>query len=301
MPKSLWYAEWFSNDQQWLYSIQEFIFRKKTPYQLLEILELTHLGRCLFLDNRLQSSEFDEFIYHETLVHIPLLTHPSPKSVLIIGGGEGATLREALKHPVERVVMVDIDKEVVDASIRYLPGWSDGAFDDPRVEVHFDDARKWIENTQERFDCIISDLTEPVEDSPARFLFTLEFYQLMNKILTPDGLVSCQSGTTVPFYAEFFTSLYRTLGQVFPIVAPYQVVVPSFHWPWGFNVASLNYDPRMIDASLLKERIAERHLSFRYYNPGVHHAIFKLPAYLYEALKVGKILTDQKPFIWEGE
>lgn len=301
MTKSIWYSEWFSNDQQWLYSVDELIFRKISRYQLIEILELTHLGRCLFLDNRLQSSECDEFVYHEALVHVPLLTHPSPKSVLIIGGGEGATLREVLKHPVERAVMVDIDKEVVDASIRYLPTWSNGAFDDPRTEVHFEDARKWVENTNEKFDCIISDLTEPVEDSPARFLFTLEFYKLLNRVLAPDGLVSLQGGTAVHFYAEFFCSLVRTLGQIFSITAPFQAVVPSFHWPWGFIVASLNYDPRMIDANLLRQRIDERKLTFRYYNTDVHRALFKLPAYLKQALTTGKILTDQAPFTWEGE
>ncbi|HIE06190.1 MAG TPA: polyamine aminopropyltransferase [bacterium (Candidatus Stahlbacteria)] len=301
MTNPLWYSEWFSNEQQWLYAVKECIFRKKTPYQLIEILELTNLGRCIFLDNRLQSAECDEFVYHEALVHIPLLTHPSPRTVLIIGGGEGATLREVLKHPVERAVMVDIDQDVVDASIRYLPTWSDGAFDDPRAEVHFEDARQWIENTNERFDCIISDLTEPVEKSPARLLFTLEFYKLIQRALTPDGLISLQGGTTVHFYAEFFVNLVQTLRQIFSVVAPFQVVVPTFHWPWGFIVASSSYDPQSIDINLLKQRTRERGLQFRYYNPEIQHALFKLPTYLRAMLKQGKVLTDQTPFTWEGE
>ncbi|RKX69478.1 spermidine synthase [candidate division WOR-3 bacterium] len=300
MPKSQWYVEWFSDDQQWLYSVKEHIFQKRTPYQYIEILELTHLGRCLFLDQRLQSAECDEFIYHEALVHLALLTHPAPESVLIIGGGEGATLREVLRHPVKRAVMVDIDKEVVDASIRYLPTWSNGAFDDPRTELHFEDARKWVERTNERFDCIISDLTEPIEDSPARYLFTLEFYQRVNEILTPDGILVCQAGTTVHFYAQFFVSLIQTLRRIFPVVAPYQVVVPTFHWPWGFIIGSKNYDPRSIDRDLLNERIAQRELKLRYYNRDLHYALFTLPTYFNELIKRGRVLTDKEPFVWEG-
>ena len=300
MPKAQWYVEWFSDDQQWHYSVNEVIFKKKSPYQLIEILELNRLGRCLFLDHRLQSAECDEFIYHEALVHPSLLTHPLPERILIIGGGEGAVLREILKHPVREVVMVDIDCDVVDASIRYLPTWSCGAFGDSRVKLIFEDAREWVETTDEKFDCIISDLTEPIEDSPAKFLFTLEFYRKIHDILNPDGIFVLQGGTTVHFYAQFFASLVRTLNQIFPVVAPYQVVIPSFHWPWGFIIGSRNYDAREIGREILRRRITERNLNTRYYNHDLHYAIFVLPTYLNALLKRGQVLTDKSPYIWEG-
>ena len=146
----------------------------------MEIMETASYGKVLVLDARIQSSVADDFIYHEVLVHPVMMLHPRPESVLVIGGGEGATLREILKYgSVKRAVMVDIDQEVVEACKIHLPELHQGAFEDPRVAVLHEDARGWLESTSERFDVAIVDLTEPLEAGPACLLFTREFYQLL--------------------------------------------------------------------------------------------------------------------------
>ena len=157
--------------------VDKFYYPGKTKYQFVQCFYNEFLGKVLFLDKRIQSAQIDEYIYHESLVHPALITHPSPREVLVIGGGEGATLREVLRHStVEKVIMVDIDRELVELCQKYLPEWSKGAFSNPKTDLIFKDARPFVEKTREKFDVIISDLTEPIEQGPSVFLFTEEFF-----------------------------------------------------------------------------------------------------------------------------
>jgi len=158
---SKWFHERLGPGEGHVHEVKTVLFSKKTPFQQIEVVELSGYGRSLILDGKVQSTQTDEFIYHEVLVHPAMLTHPDPKRVLVVGGGEGATLREVLRHrTVERALMVDIDREVVEVSRELLPEFHAGSYDDPRTELVFEDARRWIETHDEIFDVIIIDLSE---------------------------------------------------------------------------------------------------------------------------------------------
>jgi len=177
----------------------------------VEIINTGSFGVCLVLDGKIQSSETDEFIYHEALVHPAMLTHPRPEKVFIAGGGEGATLREVLAHKtVRKAVMVDIDEEVVGLCRRYLPAWHQNSFDDPRAEIHFADARRYLEETDEKFDVIIIDLVDPLEQGPARLLYTREFYGIAKQKLGPGGIMSVQSEPSEWANLDNFTAIATT-------------------------------------------------------------------------------------------
>ncbi|MFQ5579411.1 MAG: polyamine aminopropyltransferase [Nitrospiria bacterium] len=254
-----WFLDYLTPFEGHMHAIETVIFSKRTKFQQMEILETRSYGRCLVLDGKMQSSEEDEFIYHEALVHPAMLTHPNPEKVFIVGGGEGATLREILRHKsVQKVLMVDIDKEVVELCKRHLPEWHQGAFEDPRAELRFLDARKYLEETDERYDIIIIDICEPVEEGPAYLLYTKEFYRLVMERLSDNGLISLQAGTTSTSDLLCFSAVYQTLKSVFPLVSPYQATIPSFGLPWGFALASKHFDPQSFEMEEIDRRIARR-------------------------------------------
>jgi spermidine synthase len=281
--------------------VEKFYYQGKTKYQFVQCFHNEFLGKVLFLDERIQSAQIDEYIYHESLVHPALISHPSPQEVLVIGGGEGATIREVLRHnTVAKVTMVDIDKELVELCEKYLPEWSEGAFSDPKTDLVFEDARQFVEKASEKFDVIISDLTEPIAKGPSVFLFTEEFFEKVFASLKDDGLFILQAGSADPSYYQFFCSLVKTLEKVFPVVRPYWTFVLSFSVPWGFVLASKTKDPLELDEKEIAQRMRERRVNkLKYYHPGFHHSYFALPLYLVKSLKQGKILTDSKPFIWK--
>ena len=298
-PKD-YYTETFTENLIRRFKIDRVYFRGKTDYHRVDCFYNRYLGKVLFLDEKIQSAQVDEYIYHESLVHPALITHPAPRRVLILGGGEGATLREVLKHSiVERATMVDIDQKLVELCQEYLPEWSEGAFSNPKAEVVFGDARRFVEETQDRFDVVISDLTEPLEESPAVYLFTQDFFSRVFEILEEDGLFVLQAGSTDPVYSQFYCSLAKTLESVFPLVRPYWTFVLSFALPWGFILASKSKDsPNLTEKSIL-ERIRNRNINkLRFYHPGLHQSYFALPLYLRDAQEKGKVLTDKNPFIW---
>jgi spermidine synthase len=264
----------------------------------MEIMESGSYGRCLVLDGKMQSSATDEFIYHEALVHPALLTHPNPKRVFIVGGGEGATLREVLRHKsVEYCMMVDIDQEVVEKSKELLPEWHQGAFDDPRTDLRFMDARKYLEETSDTYDAIIIDISEPVEEGPAYLLFTREFYEIVKERLSPDGTIALQAGTTALHQLLNFTAVDKTLNAVFPVVAPYNVCIPSFGLPWGFTLASKNIDPRKFDPKVLDEMIKKRIKGEnRYYDGITNQGMYMLPKHIRKAMAAEtKVIEDNAP------
>lgn len=298
-PKSYkWFHDHLSPDEVHMLGITSTIVSKQTRFQQLEILETKSYGRCLVLDGKMQSSEADEFIYHEALVHPAMLTHPDPQRVFIVGGGEGATLREVLRHhSVKSAFMVDIDQEVVEGCKQYLPQWHQGSFDDPRVRLGFIDARKYLEETNETFDIIIIDLSEPVEEGPSYLLFTKEFYSIVLDRLTAEGIIALQAGSTAITSLLGFSATYQTTRTVFPIVVPYQAIVPSFGLPWGFVLASKRLDPRDLSSQEVGERIAERVTGeLRYYNGEIHGGQFLFPKHIRVALeKEERIIEDNHP------
>ncbi len=296
-----WYVETLGDSLHYYYRIENFIYQGESKFQKIDVVDTCEFGRVLFLDEKIQSAEIDEFIYHEMLVHPAMLLHPEPKKVLIIGGGEGATLREVLNHPsVEQVVMVDIDEELVNICERYLEKWHRGAFSDPRSKVIFTDARKYIFETDEKFDVVISDLTEPLEEGPSIYLFTREFYERVFQILTDDGVFVAQAGSADIFYYNLPVILHRTLKEVFPFVDIYLTFMMSFQSLWSFVIATKHQSPSDVNSDFFTERIRTRNLSLKFFYPKFTDRMFTLPLYLIEELKKpGKISTDKEPFIWE--
>ncbi len=291
---SKWYIEYSSPFLGHLHGITEILVSSQTKFQKMDIVRSGAFGTCLILDDKMQASSVDEFIYHETLVHPVMLTHPDPKNVLVIGGGEGATLREVLRHKtVQKAVMVDIDDQVIEQCKKHLPSWSQGAFDDNRSRIISTDARKYLEETDEVFDVIITDLSEPVEEGPAYLLYTREFYQMALGRLSPKGTLSLQAGTSAIPYLLNFSAVYQTLKSVFPVVAPYQTFVPSFGLPWGFAIASKGNDPRTYREEDVNRFIGERISgALAYYDGLTHQGMFGLPKHVRKELDSSKIIIE---------
>ena len=301
-----WHFELVTNDMMVLYRIKDVIHTGKTAYQDVDILDTETFGRCLVLDGKTQSTEVDEHVYHEALVHPTLLLHHGPRSVFIGGGGEGATLREVLEHrSVERVTMVDLDSEVVELCRRFLPQHHRGTFDDLRVDLRHADARGYLESTTDAYDVIILDLVDPLEGGTSYLLYTREFYEIARSKLNPGGMLVTQAGPAgLLNYTECFTAVARTLSTVFPRTYPYGIYVPAFTTLWGMVMAFLEGSPaspsvspddpdlRQIDG-LINERLAGEP---RYYDGVTHRSMFALPKYLRKGIEEEqRLVTDREP------
>jgi spermidine synthase len=251
------------------------------------------------LDGRTQSSEADEFAYHEALVHPGLTQVASPRSVFIAGGGEGATLREVLtQNAVERVTMVDLDQEVVELCKEYLPNHHQGAFQDPRVTLVHEDAAAYLGANPSKYDFIIIDIPDPLEGGPAYRLYTTEFYDLVRQRLNEGGLMVVQAGPCGPLnYQEVFTAIHHTIGSVFDGVASYRVHVPSFGSLWGFVLAGERLDAATLSPDEVDGRLAERLTrTLRFYDGTTHQGLFALPKYVREALATeDRLITLDNP------
>ncbi|UCF30607.1 MAG: fused MFS/spermidine synthase [bacterium] len=271
----------------------------QSKYQQIRLIDTASFGLCLILDGKVQSTQADEFIYHEALVHPAMLAHPGPRSVFIAGGGEGATLREVLRHPtVEEVVMVDLDEEVVDICRRYLTSWHQGAFEDPRLRLVHMDARAVLDEEGKRYDVIVLDLSEPVDDGPSYLLFTQEFYELCRDRLQPGGVLVTQAGCPSLIYSLPFHSITVTMERVFGRVAPYEAFIPSFASNWGFTLASLGKLPPEVPEGERSKRLASLKGGLRFLDAGYLPAMFNQPKYQKENRgKVGRVIRDGKPLI----
>jgi len=302
--KKDWFVSVTTPDLNEQFTIKDRIFSARTKYQSVEIIDTFTFGRCLILDDKIQSSELDEFIYHEALVHPAMIMHTQPHKVFIAGGGEGAVLREVLKYTsVDNVIMVDIDDEVVKISDEFLPSWHQNAFRDPRVELIFDDARRYLAETNERFDVIICDLSDPISAGPSRFLFTREFYKIVLDRLTTNGIAAIQAEASTLTYLTPYVAISNTLGSVFPHVLPYCADVPSFGSTWGFALGfkNLEMDPLRIPANEIDSQISARiNGDMRFYDGCTHYGLFSLPKYIRQKIKENKtLITDECPLaIW---
>lgn len=271
----LWIRERHLNQTELGYRVTNVLHHSVSEFQTVDVVETVALGRMLFLDGMVMTSERDEFIYHEMITHIPMLAHPNPKSVLVIGGGDGGTIREVLRHPsVERAVLCEIDGEVIDVCKRYLPSIA-GQLDDPRVEIEVRDGAAYIAQHPNTFDVILIDSTDPI--GPGEKLFTQEFYRNVFNALTENGLMANQSESPMSVPDEC-VRINKLLKSVFPVVKPYTACVPSYpgaQWTWSFCSKGLQ------PLDHLNEAVAqELEKTSRYYNRQVHQAVFALPNYV---------------------
>lgn len=271
----LWYTEHQTEHLGLTCKVERTLLVEKTPFQHLAVLETAQFGRMLVLDGMVQTTERDEFVYHEMIAHVAMQTHPEPRRVCVIGGGDGGAVREVLKYPrVERVTLVEIDRRVVEASKEYLPTISAG-LSDPRVECLFADGIEHIREQKNAYDVILVDSTEPV--GPAVGLFSEGFYSSCFDSLTAQGVLVAQ--TESPFYnGEILRKAAGAIGRVFPLARTYLASVPTYpSGLWSFTLGSKGTDPLEIEPKL--EGIATR-----YYTAEVHRAAFALPRFVQELL-----------------
>lgn len=255
---------------------------KRTKYQEMAIIDTVDFGRALVLDGFIQSTYADEPYYHEPLVHPAMVAHGSPARVLILGGGEGAALREALKYKsVREVVMVDIDGDVVKAAKEYLPAMHQGAFDDPRAKVLIMDGQAYVEEALargEKFDVVIMDLTDPYGPEIAQGLYSAQFLGKLKALLAQGGIVVTQAGDSF-FFEEEYSNVLRSFASVFKYVAEYNLWIPSFGYAVNFIAGSDWVDPRALSAEEVDKRLAQQGVSTLFYSGRVHTALMNFPIY----------------------
>lgn len=265
------------NDQSFYgFRFERRLLSMRTPHQDLELLESAQLGRTLRLDGRFMTSEADEFFYHEALVHPVALVHPFPERALILGGGDGGAAEELLKHPsIQRVTLVDLDAMVVDVARRELASIHGGALDDKRVTVLCEDGFDFLRRTDELFDLVFLDLTDP--ETPAGSLYTEAFMATLQRALAPGGAAVLHLGA--PFFRpDQVRTLLARLHRTFGLVSPYGLHVPLYGAYWGMAVASDDLDPLSLSPFELTARLQRRGVrELNYYNPQVHEALFALP------------------------
>lgn len=264
------------------FRIDKLYYENRTEHQHLMIFHNARLGRVMTLDGVVQTTEADEFVYHEMLAHVPLFAHGQARHVLIVGGGDGGMLREVLRHPVEQVTQVEIDRAVIDMAREYLPNHSAGAFDDPRLNLVIDDGMAYVESTSEQFDAIIIDSTDPI--GPGEVLFSEAFYARAKHCLAPGGVLVTQNG--VPFMQP--DELQHTAQRMRPHFADtgfFCAPVPTYYGGFmAFGWGSDNRELRQAVLPVLQSRFDKARLKTRYYNPAIHQAAFALPQYMVDSL-----------------
>ncbi|MBN1518200.1 polyamine aminopropyltransferase [Candidatus Sumerlaeota bacterium] len=279
-----WIEETLFPDVETRYRITGTLTEKQTEFQQLRIVRSERFGGMLLLDGVVQTTERDEFIYHEMMAHIPLCAHPNPRHALIIGGGDGGVLREVLRHPsIERAVMVEIDPVVIETCREHLPSICDGAFEDQRTELIIGDGAKYVRETNERFDAVIIDSSDPI--GPATVLFQQEFYQDVARILTQDGIVVRQAGATI-MQPDEFPEAIRLLRGLYRHNGVYVYATPTYIG--GFfcsTFSSMAVDPGAQDRSRIEANHARIDGALKYYNPDVHFSAFQLPEYMKARLR----------------
>ncbi|MGB2129849.1 MAG: polyamine aminopropyltransferase [Marinobacterium sp.] len=266
------------------FTLDEVLFEHRTEHQELIIFRNRDFGTVMALDGIIQTTERDEFVYHEMMTHVPILAHGNAKRVLIIGGGDGGILREVLRHEsVEHVTQVEIDQAVIDMCKQYLPKHSNGAFDDPRANIVIADGVDFVSECQETFDVIISDCTDPI--GPGEVLFSSRFYEGCKRCLTPGGVFVAQNGVPFMQQDEVITTR-RRLSPYFADQSFYNAAVPTYSCGvMTFAWASDNAELRQLDVATLQQRYTSSGIKTRYYNPALHAASFALPQYVLDALE----------------
>jgi len=294
-----WIIEWSTPGTAHMHAVNNVYAYGQSKYQRWAIVDYSDLGKALVIDGKVQSSLLDEFVYHESLVHPAMLLNGNPKKVLILGGGEGATSREVLRFKsIEKVVMVDIDDQVVDVCKKYLPEWHQNSFYDKRVKVVIDDAEHYIDNTDEKYDVIISDLVDPEEAGPAVRLYTKEFYMKIVNKLEKNGVFVTQSTSPV-LTPTVHAVIYNTIKSVFKYAYSYYVYIRSYEGIWGFVIASNDVNVENVKNfdvdSLINKMVNGKN---RYYDNESHAHMFYIPKYIRNILEKEKRISTLKDPIY---
>lgn len=282
-----------TRDHQWVierwkdiethYRIESILYENSSEFQHMKVVESSLYGRMLLLDGVVQATEKDEFIYHEMMSHIPLLSHPNPEKVLVIGGGDGGILREVLKHSsVKKATVVEIDPAVINICKEHMPTISKGAFNDKRANLVIADGASFVKETNEKYDVVIVDSSDPI--GPATVLFSKEFYGDIHGIVSEDGIMVCQTGS-LHMQPDEQRDSFILLKDIFQIVRPYLFAIPTYIG--GFFSAmfcSDKIDPRKTDISSVEKKMALAGIETGYYNPGIHLGAFYVPGFLNERL-----------------
>lgn len=278
----LWFSEFHSKDVKFSVRIDKQLYSGKSDFQRIDVYDTKEFGKFFTLDGYIMITEKDEFIYHDMIVHVPMATNPNIENVLVIGAGDGGTVRELVRYStVKKIDMVEIDKLVVDVCKEYFPNSTSG-LDDSRVNLYFEDGLKFISDKVNEYDLIIVDSTDPI--GPGEGLFTSEFYGNCYKALKKDGILVNQHES--PFYPEYARQMQRAhkrIREFFPISKVYQVHIPTYasgHWLFGF--ASKTYDPV---EDFEGDKWNALGLATRYYNTDIHKGAFAIPNYVKELLE----------------
>ncbi len=278
----LWFTEYHTDNARFSIKVDKLLYSGQSEFQRIDVYNSKEFGKFFTLDGFIMLTEKDEFIYHEMIVHVPMATNLNIKNVLVIGAGDGGTIRELTRYDcIEHIDMVEIDQMVVDVCRKYLPQTA-CKFDDPRLDLHFEDGLKFVRSKENTYDLIIVDSTDPF--GPGEGLFTKEFYGNCFKALTEDGILVNQHES--PFYTEDAKAMQRAherIRKFFPICRVYQVHIPTYpsgHWLFGF--ASKKCDP-LID--LDEQTWNSLGLKTKYYNTEIHKGSFALPNYVIEMLE----------------
>lgn len=298
LKADLWIDEYITPWDIYTHGVTEILAHQKTSYQEMYIVKTGAFGKGLILDGKWQSSTADEFIYHEALVHPALIARQNPQTALVLGGGEGATIREILRwRSIQKTTMIDIDGEVVAACKQHLPEMHQNAFADPRVELIIADALEVLDATTETWDVIISDLSDPIASGPSFALFTKEYFAKLKRVLNPGGYVMVQAGPISPPEVPDHARLVNTLKAVFNNVASLSAPTPSYGRSWGFALCSdepieLQPQPESVDR-LLKEQTTG---GYRFIDGITLLGIMQTPLYVRQAIAAEtKIYTLDEP------
>lgn len=268
----LWFTEKQTESFGITAKIKQTLHTEQTEFQKLDMVETEEWGNMLILDGMVMTTQKDEFVYHEMVAHVPLFTHPNPKNVLVVGGGDGGVIREVLKHPsVEKATLVEIDGKVIEYSKQYLPEIA-GELENDRVVVKVDDGFLHIAESENEYDVIMVDSTEPV--GPAVNLFTKGFYAGISKALKEDGIFVAQTDNPW-FKADLIRTVYKDVKEIFPITKLYNANIPTYpSGLWTFTIGSKIYDPLNVS----DERFHE--IETKYYTKELHKACFVLPKFV---------------------
>lgn len=261
------------------FEVQKILFSQRSPYQKIEILDAYSFGRVLLIDGLVMFTDKDEFIYHEMIAHVPLFVHPQPRRILVIGGGDGGTVRECLKHPgVQHIDLVEIDRMVTQACLRYAPNLSQGLLNE-KVNCYFQDAVEYVAKRPDQYQIILIDSTDPI--SVGEGLFTPEFYRNCFRLLTDDGILVAQSESPV-WMPRLVQGIARKLKSIYPKVHFYQAHIPTYpSGYWAFAYASKKFHPTK---DFQEKRYRELNLALKYYNSEVHLSTFNLPTFFRELI-----------------
>jgi spermidine synthase len=278
----VWVSEKWHNVET-RYSVRSILYDEKSNFQHVQIVDTHQYGKMLILDGIVQTTEKDEFVYHEMMVHVPMLSHSEPLSVLIVGGGDGGILREVLRYEsVKKVVMVEIDSNVINLCREYLPSINDGAFENKRTSLLISDGAAYVQETHEKFDVVIVDSPDPI--GPARVLFSNQFYKDIHGIMNPNAILVRQTGS-IHMQAGEQKEAYDILKNIFSNVDLYVFAVPTYVGGlFSAMFCSDGIDPMDADIEILNQKKEKNNIQPLYYNPWIHKGAFHVPDFIKERL-----------------